>query len=105
MYNVVNTSTNSLNTLYGNLGVTVAGKTGTAQINPSTPHHALFVSFAPFENPEVCVTVVLPNGYKSANAAYTARDVMGLYFNNENKAELLSGNVKAGSVTNITVSD
>lgn len=105
MYNVVNTSTNSLNTLYGNLGVDVAGKTGTAQINPSTPHHALFVSFAPYESPEVCVTVVIPNGYKSANAAYTAREVLGLYFNNENKAELLSGNVKAGSVTSITVSD
>jgi len=105
MYNVVNTTTNSLNTLYGNLGVDVAGKTGTAQINPSTPHHALFVSFAPYERPEVCVTVVIPNGYKSANAAYTAREVMGLYFNNENKAELLSGNVKAGSVTSITVSD
>ena len=105
MYNVVNTTTNSLNTLYGNLGVSVAGKTGTAQINPSTPHHALFVSFAPYENPEICATVVIPNGYKSANAAYTAREVMGLYFNNENKAELLSGNVKAGSVTSITVSD
>lgn len=105
MYNVVNTSTNSLDTLYGNLGISVAGKTGTAQINPSTPHHALFVSFAPYESPEVCVTVVIPNGYKSANAAYTAREVMGLYFNNENKAELLSGNVKAGSVTKITVSD
>ena len=105
MYNVVNTSTNSLNTLYGNLGVTVAGKTGTAQINPSTPHHALFVSFAPYENPEICVTVVIPNGYKSANAAYIAREVLGLYFNNENKAELLSGNVKAGTVTSIKVSD
>lgn len=105
MYNVVNTETNSLNTLYGNLGVSVAGKTGTAQINPSTPNHALFVSFAPYENPEICVAVVIPNGYKSANSAYIAREVMGLYFNNENKAELLSGNVKAGSVTSITVSD
>ena len=105
MYNVINTTTNSLNTLYGNLGIKVAGKTGTAQINPSTPHHALFVSFAPYDDPEICVTVVIPNGYKSANAAYVAREVMGLYFNNENKAELLSGNVKAGSVTSITVSD
>ena len=105
MYDVVNTNTNSLDTLYGNLGVSVAGKTGTAQINPSTPHHALFVSFAPYENPEICVTVVIPNGYKSANAAYTAREVFGLYFNNENKAELLSGNIKAGSVTSINVSD
>lgn len=105
MYKVVNTNTNQLDTLYGNLGVTVAGKTGTPQVNPSTPNHALFVSFAPYQNPEISVTVVIPNGYKSANAAYIAREVFGLYFNNENKAALLSGDIKAGTVTSINVSD
>lgn len=105
MYKVVNTSTNSLDTLYGNLGVSVAGKTGTAQISKSVPNNALFVCFAPYENPEISVTVVLPNGYKSANSAYIAREVLGLYFNNENKAALLSGDIKAGTVTSINVSD
>ena len=41
MYNVVNTTTNSLNRLYGDLGVKVAGKTGTAQVSTTHPHNAL----------------------------------------------------------------
>lgn len=102
---VVNTSANSLNRLYGDLGVTVAGKTGTPQVSLTRPSHALFTSFAPYENPELCVTIVIPNGYASANAAYIGREVYGFYFNGENKEDLLSGNVKAGTATTIRVSD
>lgn len=102
---VVNTSANSLNRLYKNLGVTVAGKTGTPQVSKTKPSHALFTSFAPYENPEICVTIVLPNGYASANAAYVGREVYGFYFKGENKEALLSGNVQAGTATNIHVSD
>ena len=105
MYNVVNTSVNSLNTLYGDLGVKVAGKTGTAQESTTKPHHALFAAYAPYTNPEISVMIVIPNGYASANAAYIGREVLGLYFNGENKEALLSGNVKAGNVTSIKISD
>jgi penicillin-binding protein A len=42
-------------------GVKVAGKTGTAE-NPSGDHHAWFACFAPAENPEVLVVVILENG-------------------------------------------
>lgn len=105
MYLVVNTSTNSLDKLFGDLGVTVAGKTGTAQVSTTHPHHALFVSYAPYEDPEICVTVVIPNGYASANAAKVGREVMGVYFNGENMEDLLSGDVQAGAATNIRVSD
>ena len=105
MYNVVNTSANSLNTLYGDLGFSVAGKTGTAQVSLTHPSHGLFISFAPYEDPEISVTVVLPNGYASANAAKLAREVYGLYFNDENKEALLSGDLKTTTVTNINVSD
>jgi len=105
MYNVVNTSANSLNDLYGNLGFEVAGKTGTAQVSLTHPSHALFISFAPYEDPQISVTVVIPNGYQSANAAKLAREVYGLYFNDENKEELLSGDLTTTSVTNIFVSD
>ena len=42
-------------------GVSVAGKTGTAQ-NPGTDPHAWFVAFAPAENPTVAVAVVVLNG-------------------------------------------
>ncbi|MCR5829564.1 MAG: hypothetical protein K6F93_04340 [Lachnospiraceae bacterium] len=105
MYNVVNTSANSLNDLYGDLGFEVAGKTGTAQVSLTHPSHALFISFAPYNDPEISVTVVIPNGYASANAAKLAREVYGLYFNDENKEALLSGDLTTTSVTNIVVSD
>jgi peptidoglycan glycosyltransferase len=42
-------------------GVSVAGKTGTAQ-NPGGDPHAWFVAFAPAENPTVAVAVVVLNG-------------------------------------------
>lgn len=105
MYLVVNTPTNSLNTLFGDLGVKVAGKTGTAQVSANHPHHALFVAYAPYEDPEVSVTVVIPNGYASANAAKVGREVLGVYLNGENEANLLNGDIEAGSVTNINISD
>lgn len=105
MWDVVNTSADSLNTLYSDLGVVVAGKTGTAQVSLTHPHHALFVSYAPFDDPDISVTVVIPNGYTSANAAYVAREIYGLYYNDENKEELLSGDIKAGNATSITISD
>ena len=43
-------------------GVQVAGKTGTAQHGEGEPPHAWFVSFAPAENPQVAVAVVVLNG-------------------------------------------
>jgi peptidoglycan glycosyltransferase len=40
-------------------GVEVAGKTGTAQSAPSRPPYAWFVSFAPAQNPQVAVAVLV----------------------------------------------
>ena len=49
--------------------VEVAGKTGTAQENKNDPPHGLFISYAPYESPEISVTTVIQNGYASSNAA------------------------------------
>jgi peptidoglycan glycosyltransferase len=43
-------------------GVTVAGKTGTAQQGNGRPPHAWFTSFAPAEDPKVAVAVVVEDG-------------------------------------------
>ena len=43
-------------------GVTVAGKTGTAETGLDTPPHAWFVGFAPAENPVIAVAVIVENG-------------------------------------------
>ena len=56
------------NALINRINVDVAGKTGTAQEDKTKPSHALFVSYAPFDNPEMSVTTVIPYGYSSGNA-------------------------------------
>lgn len=57
----------------------IGGKTGTAQVTGGSDT-VLFVGFAPYENPEIAVAVVIENGYKSARAASVAASVFDAYF-------------------------
>ena len=79
--------------LIKNLSVAVAGKTGTAQESEVKPDHALFISYAPYESPEVSVTCVIQNGYSSGNARELAGFVYAYMYDPEklNNAEM-SGN-------------
>jgi peptidoglycan glycosyltransferase len=57
-------------------GVSVAGKTGTAE-NPHGAPHAWFIGFAPASNPEVAIAVVVENGGSGGGvAAPVARQVI-----------------------------
>lgn len=69
----------------------VAGKTGTAQEVTTKPNHALFASYAPYDNPEVAITVQIANGYKSSNAAEVGRDVVKYYFDLADEADIITG--------------
>ncbi len=69
----------------------VAGKTGTAQEAWNEACHAVFISFAPYANPEISVTVRIMHGYDSNNAAHVAKDVYSYYYGLENEDELLNG--------------
>ncbi len=73
------------------LNITSAGKTGTAQTSKSRTNHALFVGYAPFENPDISVAVRIAYGYTSANAASLAADVYKYYFGLEDLDSLISG--------------
>jgi peptidoglycan glycosyltransferase len=58
-------------------GVTVAGKTGTAENVPGKPTHAWFICFAPAQNPTVALAVVVENGgIGGVTAAPIARRVL-----------------------------
>jgi len=63
-------------------GVSVAGKTGTAEQGENDPPHAWFVSFAPANDPKVAVAVILEDGGGAQEisggrlAAPIAKDVM-----------------------------
>ncbi|MCE5192052.1 MAG: FtsW/RodA/SpoVE family cell cycle protein [Actinomycetia bacterium] len=58
-------------------GITVAGKTGTAEAGKSVQTHAWFIAFAPAENPRVAIAIVLENaGVGGQVAAPAARPVL-----------------------------
>ena len=76
---------------FSNLAVAVAGKTGTAEQVSSRPDHALFVCYAPYENPELAITTRIPFGYSSDYAAQTTRDVIAYYYGLASEEEVITG--------------
>lgn len=66
--------------LLSSLPFAVAGKTGTAQTSLQR-NHAWFTGFAPYENPEIVISVLLEEGDKSDYAVRVAKDILAAYFN------------------------
>lgn len=73
--------------LINKINVAVAGKSGTAQENETKPNHALFISYAPYDSPEVSVTCVIQNGYSSGNARELAGFVYAYMYDPEKLVE------------------
>lgn len=68
-----------------NLPVEVAGKTGTAQFGNEDKTHAWFISFAPYENPEIAMVVLAEGaGEGHSSAVPITRDVYQWYFGGRN---------------------
>ena len=63
-----------------NASYEAAGKTGSAQYDSSENVHSWFVGFAPFDDPQIAVCVVLEGGYTGKDAQYTAKKVFDEYF-------------------------
>ena len=61
--------------------VPVAAKTGTAQNSGSD--HTTFICFAPYENPEIAIGVVVEHGVKGMVSKIVAKDIMDAYFANK----------------------
>ena len=71
----------------------MAGKTGTAQ-NPHGRDHAIFIGFAPVEDPKIAVAVVVENaGFGATWAAPIASMMMEQYLNGEMKRKDLKKNI------------
>ncbi len=92
----------SVRTIFKDLEVDIAGKTGTAQEN-ARGNHAFFISYGPYENPEISVTVNIPYGYSSAEAAAVAKNVYRLYYGYTDLDYIM--NTGALDATNIVVGD
>ena len=63
---------------FGNYGIKVAGKTGTADSANKT--NAMFVAFAPYDDPQIAVAIAVENGGHGSAIAPVAKDILDRYF-------------------------
>lgn len=87
---------------FSDLTVNVAGKTGTAEQTKSRPNHALFVCYAPYEEPEIAIATRIPYGYSSDYAAQATKDIIKYYYGLAEEEELITGTADApeGGISN-----
>ena len=69
----------SASSIFEGYPIQVGGKTGTAQLGNGS-NNAIFIAFAPFDNPKIAIAVVLEHGVRGTNAGRVARDVFDRYF-------------------------
>jgi len=63
----------------GDYDIKVGGKTGTSQVT-NKADHSVFVAFAPFDKPEIAISVVLEHGNSGYSAGTIVRDMLDAYF-------------------------
>ena len=71
--------------IFKNFNIEVGGKTGSAQTgrvdeNGKKITNAWFVGFAPYDEPEIAIVVMIENGQSGGKAAVPARDIIAEYF-------------------------
>ena len=76
---------------FDGLGVEVAGKTGTAELDLRHPNHGLFIGYAPASDPEYAVAIRIANGYSSGNACLIANDIFKYMYNLADKDSIITG--------------
>lgn len=64
---------------FANYGIAVAGKTGTGQTGNGSDNVS-FIGFAPYDNPQIAISVMLEHGAGSAYSNAVAKDIFDAYF-------------------------
>ena len=73
-------SKGTLRNVFKDFPIDVAAKSGTAEENKNLSSHVWFVGFAPYDDPQIAVTVMIPFGDVTGSpAAVVARNVIGEY--------------------------
>ena len=68
---------------YGGRSIGVAAKSGTAQLGENRVNNAIFMLYAPFDDPEIAVAIVVEQGRSGASLRNIAADVLDAYFSIE----------------------
>jgi penicillin-binding protein 2 len=72
--------------VFNSYSIPVCSKTGTAQVSEDTVNNAVFIAFAPKEDPEIALAVVVENGANGYYLAAVARDIFDWYFSRDPEA-------------------
>ncbi len=87
------TTKGSVAKYFKKLDVQVGAKTGSAQISSKTESNSIFVCFAPYDDPEIAISIVVEHGGSGSGLGAMAADILDYYFTSkENREELLQEN-------------
>ncbi|MDO5403376.1 MAG: penicillin-binding transpeptidase domain-containing protein [Eubacteriales bacterium] len=62
------------------LNLKIAAKSGTAQERTTESDHSLLISYAPYDNPEICTAVAIQHGYGSGTSMELTADIYKIYY-------------------------
>ncbi|MEG1789334.1 MAG: penicillin-binding transpeptidase domain-containing protein [Oscillospiraceae bacterium] len=79
MYLVANDSAGSAYIDFFGYPIGVAAKTGTAQLGEGKTNNAIFMCYAPYDNPEIAIAVVMERGGSGSALCPIAREIMDTY--------------------------
>ena len=87
MWEVANDEESTVDQYLSNLAVEVGAKTGSAQVSADENANAVFVLFAPYDDPEIVISMVVEGGASGANLASAAGEIVNYYFGSEHTME------------------
>ena len=98
MYLMANDPNSSSFDVYQTLGyysyngerIGVAAKSGTSQLGEALSPNSIFMCYAPYDDPEIAIAIVIERGASGAKAVNIAKDILDAYFslsNPNNSAE------------------
>ncbi|AMB98920.1 hypothetical protein AWM75_02435 [Aerococcus urinaehominis] len=95
----VNRSNGLAYSQYQGFNVEVAGKSGTAELGEVGLENSTFVGYAPYNNPEIAIAIVIPNintKVQESSAQVLSRSVFDAYFN-RGPVQVASGETEANA--------
>lgn len=88
MWAVANDPESTVDQYLSNLAVEVGAKTGSAQVGSAELEaDAIFTLFAPYDDPEIVISIVVEGGASGGNLAQAAGEIVNYYFSAEHTVE------------------
>ena len=85
------TTSGSLASYFKDCVVEAGAKTGTAQLGGGTVNNGVFVCFAPSEDPEIAVAIVIEQGGSGSALASTAVEIINAWFHTDQSGSIVTG--------------